>query len=71
MEKMLINNTKDLKKAIDFFGSEWEGEIKAKCSITPCVLIGHYSEDVEYGFGYDFASVSKYDFEGESGVKYY
>jgi len=63
MEKILIKTNDDVKAAISFFGRKYADEIKNEVSKKPCVLIGSYSEDIEFGSGYDFDSVAINDFE--------
>ena len=71
MEKILLNSKEDLKSAISFFGSAWTKDINDKVKEFPCVLIGKYSEDVEFGDGYDFTAITKGDFDKKAGIRYY
>ena len=62
MDKFLLKNNNDLSKAITYFGLEWEKDIKEQISEYPCMLIGFYAEDIEFGNIYRFSSVIKSDF---------
>ena len=57
MEKILIRNEKDLKDAINFFGIEWEREIKEEVKDFPCILVSFYANDIEFGEIYRFTGV--------------
>ena len=61
MEKRLIRNEKEVQNAIDFFGEEWEDEIKQEVNGFPCILISCYSDDIEFGEYYQFTSVKTVD----------
>lgn len=71
MEKMLIKNHEDEEKAIKFFGRKYSTAIRAKTKILPCVLIGHYSEDIEFGAGYSFTSVTEIEFKNNKCESYF
>lgn len=72
MERILLRNDTDLRLAIEFFGDKYKTHIKFAVDKHPCLLIGNYSEDVEFGNGYEFASVYPNEFEEElSGKVYY
>jgi hypothetical protein len=72
MERILLRNDTDLRLAIEFFGTKYKTDIKFAVDKYPCLLIGNYSEDVEFGNGYEFASVYPDEFEQElSGKVYY
>mgnify|MGYP001398064261 CR=1 FL=1 len=58
MEKVLLKNEKDLKDVINFFGSEWEKDIKEEIREFPCILISFYANDIEFGEIYRFTAVS-------------
>ena len=62
MEKMLLKNTEDLRGAINFFGIEWEKEIKKEIKKFPCILVSLYANDVEFGETYRFTAVKISDF---------
>jgi len=62
MEKMLLKNNNDLKNAIIFFGIEWEKEITDEIKIFPCILVGFYANDIEFGEIYRFTAVEISDF---------
>ena len=49
MEKILLKNAEDVKDAINLFGIEWEKEIKEEIKKFPCILVGLYANDVEFG----------------------
>ena len=61
MEKRLIRNEKEVQNAIDFFGKEWEDEIKQEVKGFPSILISCYSDDIEFGEYYQFTSVKAVD----------
>jgi hypothetical protein len=71
MEKILLKDKSDIAAAVDFFGTDNRVAIKAAIKSYPCVLIGHYSDDIEFGDGYEFTTVSLDEFKGESGKKYF
>ena len=63
MEKFLIKSPLNIEDAIQFFGEEYRDTICEEfIDEYPSVLIGHYSEDIEFGSGYDFCYVSASDF---------
>ena len=62
MEKILLKNEEDLKDAINFFGIEWEKEIKEEIKEFPCVLISFYANDIEFGEMYRFTTARITDF---------
>ena len=66
MEKILLNSKSELSKALDFFGNEYEGRINRVIRSFPCVIIGDYSEDIEEGDVYNFATVIPDDFKQKS-----
>ena len=68
MEKMLLQNNKELKDAINFFGIEWEKEIKDEIKTFPCILVSFYANDIEFGEIYRFTGVDISDFH-ESIIK--
>ena len=63
MEKMLIKNNNDLKDAINFFGIEWEKEIKDEIKTFPYILVRFYANDIEFGEIYRFTSIEISDFK--------
>ena len=63
MPQMYLEDKTDLKKAIDYFGIQWEKEIKLETKIFPCILISFFSDDVEFGESYRFETVSLSDFK--------
>lgn len=71
MEKMLLNSINDYKKSVKFFGQKYRNDISHAIKLYPCILIGHYSEDVEFGSGYSFTTVNKGEFENDAGLKYF
>ena len=68
MEKILLKNEENLKDAINFFGIEWEKEIKDEVKIFPCILVNFYANDIEFGEIYRFTGVEISDFH-ESIIK--
>jgi len=66
MEKILVNDTIDLKVAIEFYGAKYEQEIKDVVNDYPCIIIGNYSEDIEFGNGYDFTAIVISDFKNKN-----
>jgi hypothetical protein len=63
MEKFLIKSPLNIEDAIIFFGEKNRTEISELFPDEyPCMLIGHYSEDIEFGAGYDFTFVAASDF---------
>ena len=62
MEKILLKNEEDLKDAINFFGIEWEKEIKEEIKEFPCILISFYANDIEFGEMYRFTTARITDF---------
>ncbi len=71
MEKMLLKEKQDLQKAIEFFGKEHKTDLVKSVNHYPCILIGNYAEDVEFGENYSFTTVVLEEFEGVSGVSYF
>ena len=71
MEKILLNTKEDKKSAIDFFGSKYKSDINQLVKKYPCVLLGKYAEDIEFGSFYTFAVITKDDFNRRSGVSYF
>jgi len=73
MEKILLNSKEDLKLAISFFGNKYKSEITEEIANSkyPCILIGKYAEDIEFGSGYSFTTITKDDFNKKSGVSYF
>jgi len=73
MKKILLNSKDDLKSAIRFFGDKYKHDIECILSSQtyPCILIGHYSDDIEFGDGYSFTTIIKDDFNKKSGQVYY
>ena len=63
MEKILLKNEEDLKDAINFFGIEWEKEIKEEIKEFPCILISFYANDIEFGEIYRFTTVTINNFD--------
>lgn len=62
MDKFLLKNNKDLLEAINFFGKEWEEDIKNEASEYPFILIGFFADDIEFGKIYRFTSIKEEDF---------
>lgn len=61
MRKTIIKNELELLEAIEFFGQEWENEIKAEVQQFPCILISSHSIDIEFGEYYQFTSINTMD----------
>jgi len=61
MRKTIIKNELELLEAIEFFGQEWEDEIKAEVKQLPCILISSHSIDIEFGEHYQFTSINTMD----------
>lgn len=61
MRKTIIKNELELLEAIEFFGQEWEDEIKAEVQQFPCILISSHSIDIEFGEYYQFSSINATD----------
>ena len=61
MRKTIIKNELELLEAIEFFGQEWEDEIKAEVKQFPCILISCYCDDIEFGEYYQFTSINTMD----------
>jgi hypothetical protein len=66
MEKIILKDSTDLEFAINVFGKEYESEIKQKLKEYPSILIGNYSEDIEFGNRYVFTIVRGADFNGKT-----
>lgn len=62
MEKIKIESKSDINKAVGYFGEQWEIVIKELIEEYPCILIGCYADDIEFGEGYSFTVVNKSDF---------
>ena len=62
MEKRLIRDHEDIKKAIDFYGEEWEDEIREEINMFPTILIACYCDDIEFGEYYQFTGINNTDF---------
>lgn len=71
MEKILIKNDVDRAKATLFFGKKYEKTILESINNYPVILIGDYSEDIEFGSGYNFTTIYLDDFNKKSGEKFY
>ena len=54
MEKRLIRDHEDIQKVIDFYGEEWEDEIREEINMFPTILIACYCDDIEFGEYYQF-----------------
>ena len=67
MEKILLTNKADLEKAISTFGQSYRKEIAQLITHYPCILVGYYSEDVDFGSGYTFTTIYHDDFNGKGG----
>lgn len=67
MEKILLKQKDDVQKAIDYFGKKYGANIQACIRSFPCILIGSYADDIEFGSNYTFTTVVLDDFEQESG----
>jgi hypothetical protein len=63
MEKVLLKDLSCLKKAIEHFGNEYREEIINSITTYPCVLIGYYCEDIDFGNMYSFTTVTENDFK--------
>ena len=64
MESILLQKEDDRKFAIEVFGSKYKSDIKKAINNEyPCFIIGHYSDDIEFGSGYTFKSISIKDFD--------
>ena len=63
MEKILLKNEENLKDAINFFGIEWEKEIKDEIKTFPYILVSFYANDIEFGEIYRFTSIEISDFK--------
>ena len=61
MRKTIIKNELELLEAIEFFGQEWEDEIKAEVKQLPCILISSHCIDIEFGEYYQFTSINTMD----------
>ena len=68
MEKILLNKKGDVTKAVTFFGKKYKDDIKKVIREFPCMLIGMFSDDVEFGAYYNFSTVIKSDFRNEPGT---
>lgn len=68
MEAILLEKEEQLKEAINFFGEKNSEEIKEKVLEYPCILIGNFSDDVEFGENYTFCIVTEGSFKKESGI---
>lgn len=62
METILLNSKEDLKYALSTF-DKYNDKIKSIVKEYPCIIIASYSEDIEFGCGYDFAVISMSDFK--------
>jgi len=71
MEKVLLKDELDLQKAIDFFGKEHKAEITKLIDNYPCILIGNYADDIEFGENYTFTIVVMEDFNRMPGISYF
>lgn len=70
MEKILLKEKGDLKLAIQAFGHINKRGIEEVVNEYPCILIGHFSEDIEFGNGYSFTTVKPRDFDCKAGDIY-
>lgn len=71
MEKILLKSKNDLKEAKKRFkGYSAQIDEEIEDNSYPMILISNYSEDIEFGNGYDFCAVSLFEFEGSVGVVY-
>jgi hypothetical protein len=63
MEKIKVTNDIELANAIKYFGEENDLVIRQIVGNHPYpyVLVGSYSDDIEFGEGYDFVVVLKTD----------
>lgn len=71
MEKILIQNQEHLNIAIEFFGKKYAAEIEKITKTKPCILIGKYSEDIDFGNEYDFSTIVLEDFNKQPGQTFY
>jgi hypothetical protein len=65
MEKFLIKEKSDIDKAIQAFGKEYTESIVECVKTLPYILVGHFSDDIEFGAGCDFTSITLSEFERE------
>ena len=71
MEKILLKGKFDLKNAYDHFGIKYKEEIIDSIDKYPCVLVGNYCEDWEFGDIYSFTTIYLYDFERDNNEVFY
>lgn len=68
--RIVLNSDKDVEEALLCFEVEAHEEIRSIVKEYPCILIGSYAHDIDFGEIHLLSVVQKEDFDREPGKEF-